>query len=135
MTTAASTYTWATYSVALKAYLGVSGSTEDTNLQLWLESAAVDCDDFVGEDAFTDDDGDPIAHPSKIKLGIFEWVKAYRARAQRGAGPGVTSVRTGSLAETYSNDGTPDAGALARAAARDLWMASVKDVSLLGAAT
>lgn len=133
MTTAADTYTWATYATALKAYLGVSGSTEDTNLQLWLESAAVDCDDFVGEDAFTDDDGDPITHPIKVKLGIFEWVKAYRSRTLRGAGPGVTSVRTGSLAETYSNDGAPDAAALARAAARDLWLASVDDISLVGA--
>ena len=128
MATAASTYTWALTGVALKAYLGVSGSTEDTNLTLWLASASEDCDDFVGADAFVDDDGVDITHPTKIRLGIYEWVKAFRAWYQTRTA-GIASVRTRSLSESYNG---AEGAAIARAAARDLWQASMTDVSLLG---
>ena len=129
MATAASTYTWASYEDGLKAYLGLTGDdTEDANLMLWLASANEDCDDLVSHD-FTDDDGDAETHPTKILLGIYEWVKAFRKWYLRPGNTGVTSVKTGPLQENYRN---AEGVELARRAAFELWQYSVEDVTALG---
>ncbi len=130
MATAAETYTFATYGAALKAYLGLTGSAEDAFLTLWLASAAEDCDDFVGPTAFEDDDGVDIAHPTKIRVGIYEWVGAMRAWRARAGQAGLASVSTGNLSESYSAD--KEGARLARAVAASFWGASVVDVSLMG---
>lgn len=137
MATAASTFTWASYGTALKAYLGVSGSSEDTNLELWLAAAAEDCDDYCGW-YWTDEDDElrdetPDTHSNKTKLGIYEWVRAYRSYVLRGAGVrvGVIEIKTGPLKEKYGSGGD-DGMMLARQAAAGLWQAGIYDVTLAG---
>lgn len=132
MTTAVDTYTWALYEAPLKAYLGVTGTAEDDNLQLWLTAAAEDCDFYTGND-FTDGDGDPITHPVSIRVGIYEWVKHFRSWYDPNRNAGATEISTGPLREKYQggNVGT-DGSILARAAAQPHWYPSKIDISLEG---
>lgn len=135
MTTAADTYTWLLFEDTLKTHLGLTGDdTEDDNLELWLAAAAEDCDNFTGN-TFTDDAGDPITHPSSIKLGIIEWVMAFRSWSDPDRNAGATEVSTGPLREKFQggNAGT-DARTLAHAAAAPHWYPSKIDISLMGAA-
>jgi len=129
---AADTYDWATYGDEIKAYCGVSDSSEDTLLEAWLSSAAQDCDDYVGHD-WTDDDGNDETHPPQVLLGIKEWVRVYRLAYRRDAGIGLFSKKTGPFAEVYARSTTSSTpAALARAAAVQLWQASVYDMAGLG---
>lgn len=132
MATAADTFTWADYGTPIKAWLGVSGSSEDVVLQSLLEAAAVDCDNFCGW-YYTDEDDeivdqtptDPGAEPM-IKLGVYEWVKAARAMYSSPAAGGVTVVKTGQLSESYGNNPAGvNAINLARRAAYPLWESAV----------
>jgi hypothetical protein len=132
VTTAVDTYTWAAYEAPLKAYLGLTGSAEDAQLQLWLTSAAEDCDNYTGND-FTDADGSPITHPKSIELGIYEWVKNFRSWYDPERNAGLSQVQTGPLREMYRGgvSGT-DGSILARSAAFPHWYPSKVDVSLEG---
>lgn len=99
MATAAATYTWAAYGTALKAALGISGSSEDTDLQRWLEVATEACDVYLNKD-WTDDDGNDITHPTMIWEGIIRAVKYQRDTNNRAFA--VTGVKTGKLSEQYA---------------------------------
>jgi len=127
--TAVSTYTWAEYKTDIKSYLGISGDDEDTELTVWLTAAAEDFDDFTNN-TFVDDAGEDITHPTKVWLGIAEWVRAARERHQWTVSSGIKSVRTGALSESYGD--RTQAIALARAAAYPWWVTYVTDVSTLG---
>jgi hypothetical protein len=126
MATATSTYTWATYGAALKAYLGITGSAEDTNLTAWLAAAAADCDDYVGHD-WTDDDGADVDHSALVPLGIYTWVGTMRAWHARRDAPGVASVTTGGWSESYAL-AMGQGIASARVLAYPFWMGSVKNI-------
>jgi hypothetical protein len=132
MATAVETYTWAAYEAGLKAYLGVVGTAEDANLQLWLESAAEDCDNYTEND-FTDDAGGDITHPKNILLGIYEWVKHFRSWYDPNRNSGAVEIQTGPLREKYQggNMGT-DGSILARAAAYPHWYPSKVHIDLEG---
>lgn len=138
MTTAAATYTWATFGTALKSYLGIADASEDTELTLFLAAAAVDLDDYVGWYYLDADDeqvdetptvaewGTVGAGKPMLTLGIYEWVRAARAMFNSPASEGTQSVKTGALSEVYQ--GGP-AGLsieiLARRAALPMWSSTV----------
>jgi hypothetical protein len=128
MATAKETYTWADYGELLKAYLGVTDSSEDVNLEDWLASAAEDCDDYTGN-LFVDSDGVDITHPVKIKTGVFEWVRVFRQWYRDNKTAGATMVKTGPLQENY---GPREAVEAAREIAYVLWDASVCKVWMKG---
>lgn len=132
MTSAVDTYTWAATSEGLKDYLGIDNTDEDVNLELWLASAAEDCDNYTGND-FTDSDGDPETHPRSILLGIYEWVKNFRSWYAPARNAGAVEIQTGPLREKFQggNSGT-DGSILARSAAFPHWFPSKVDVSLEG---
>lgn len=141
MATAAASFTWAAQATALKAWLGVVGSSEDVLLQSLLEAAAVDCDNFCGW-YYTDEDDelvdqtptDPTLQPM-IKLGVYEWVKAARAMYSSPAAGGVASARTGQLQENYQGGVLGINGIkLARRAAYPLWESSVYRALRMGKA-
>jgi len=133
MATAASTYTWAAYEALLKAYLGIADTSEDTELEIWLEAAASDCDDFLGW-YYTDENDDlqdhtPATHKPGVRLGIYEWVKEIRKYHKRTPGAGVAEVQTSVLKEKYL---AATGVELARRVAGELWQPSVYNVSLMG---
>ena len=65
--TASDTYTFVLEGANLKLYLGIVGAGEDTNLELWLDSAARDCDNLLKGEDFIDDDGNDVTHPATIR--------------------------------------------------------------------
>jgi hypothetical protein len=130
MATAASTYTWAAYEATLKAYLGISGTSEDTNLELWLSVAAADCDAFVRWAWVDPDTGNDVQHGPGVWMGIAEWVRNFRYYFQRNSMSGIRSKRTGALHETYD---ASTGFRLARAAAQELWWPDARTVWLQGA--
>ena len=130
MATAVDTYNFADDGVALKAYLGITGGAEDTNLTLWIDAAAQDCDEHLKGEDFIDDDDVDISHPAGIRLGIYEWVRAYRLWFKSNRQAGLTQKTTGPLRETYRADVV---GLIeARAASSHLWLGKSRDASLWG---
>jgi len=125
----ADTYTAAAELATVRAYCGAS-TDEDSLLLMWFQVAMSAADSYMGYD-WIDDDGDDIAHPPEIKLGLYEYVKAYRLHHVSGARPGVQSVRTGNLSESYFQGQTCSRVALEAAAG--LWRPWVKDLLLRGA--
>lgn len=132
MATAAETYTWATTSEGLKDYLGLSDTSEDVRLELWLAAACEDCDNYTEND-FTDDDGGDITHPRSIRVGIYEWVKHFRSWYNPDRNAGAVEIQTGPLREKFQggNFGT-DGSILARAAAFPHWYPSKVHIDLEG---
>lgn len=130
MATAVDTYTFAAVGADLKTYLGISDDSEDTNLTLWLDAAARQCDNLLKGEDFIDDDDNDVAHPAGIKLGIFEWVRAFRTWFQSNRQADLTQKTTGPLRETYRAD---QVGALlATNAAAHHWNDEAKDITLWG---
>lgn len=101
MSTLAATYSWATDEAALKTYLGISGSTEDAQLQPWYEAAIEHGDHYLGN-PFVDSDGDDVTHPVGIRLGLYHFVQATRVFFRGNAKPGMIESKTGQVSEKYS---------------------------------
>jgi hypothetical protein len=100
----AATYTWDATKVELKAYIGITDTSEDVQLELYL-AAAVDQGDTYCNNPFTDDDDVDVAHPEQVKLGVFEWVRHRRDLGHTGGSGrpiGLTSAKTGDLSEGYA---------------------------------
>ncbi len=135
MASALSKFTWADHKEALRAYVGLGVSTaEDTNLELWLAAAATDLDELAGW-IYTDADDEEIdvspADPSanaSWKLGIYEWVKAFRASYGSPASEGAKVVKTGQLQESYTGD-AKIAAVMGRAAALIFWFTAIVNIS------
>jgi hypothetical protein len=132
MATAASTYTWASYETALKAYLGISGTSEDDNLQTWLAAANADCDAFVRWTWVDPDTGLDVTHGPGVWLGIMEWIRTYRYHYLRADSAGIRSKRTGALHETYD---AATGFRLARSSAQELWWPDARTIWLQGSAS
>lgn len=139
MATAVETFTWDPHEAALKLWLGITGTAEDTHLTLWLAAAAKDCDDFCGW-KFTNLDGDevdatptdPSANPL-ITLGIYEWVAAARAMKTSEASKGIQAARTGPISTQYAGGVSGmNAAVLARRVTAPFWAGSVYNPLLMG---
>ena len=136
MATAADTFTWPDFKTPLKAFLGVSGTSEDDNLTLWLAAAAADLDivagwyytDPVTGEAVDETPTDPSAN-ALLKLGVFQWVKVIRALHDSPAEAGLTSVKTGALSESYGK-GALTGYLQARRAAIPLWGSAIYNLLL-----
>lgn len=130
MATAVDTYTFAAEGAALKTYLGITGTAEDTNLTLWLAAAARKCDNLLKGEDFVDDDGNDVAHPAGIRLGVYEWVRAFRTWFQSERQSDLTQRTTGPLRETYRADRV--GAQVATEAAAHHWNDEAKDITLWG---
>jgi hypothetical protein len=99
--------TWALNEVELKAYLGIADTSEDTRLELWLDSATERADLYIDRDDFES----PIQ--VDLKVGVYEFVKAMRSYYLRKAG--LKKAKTGMLEEEYLDKaGGGDAFEIAR---------------------
>ncbi len=103
---------------ALKDYLGIApeDTGEDGRLEPWFNSAILTGDLYL-ENPFTDDLGVDLPFPDTVRVGVWEYVKALRERYDSQAG--LTSVKTGMLAETRGLMGI--AGGIAFLAAKKFW--------------
>lgn len=113
MTFVATAITWASHEAELKSYLGVSGSSEDAKLELWLDAITSEADRFIdGGPLHEDDTADLDAEWSMVKLGVWEAMKRWREAQE--LRPDLVSVKTDDLTETYSTGRriTTTAGAL-----------------------
>ncbi len=99
--------TWAAYETPLKAYVDVSGSSEDANLQLWLAAAVDAADRFMNNPFDATDDLSPSTLPDVVILGVYEYVRLARSvLGSTGKGLGVKSAKTGDLSEAYVAGGS-----------------------------
>jgi len=95
--------TWAAYETPLKAYLGVSGSSEDASLQMWLAAATGAADRFMNNPFDGSSTIAPDTLPTEVVLGVYEYVRGARSSLGQNARPfGLMSARTGDLSETYA---------------------------------
>ena len=115
MTTCADQITWTAYEAKLKEYLGVETLAEDLRLKIWLAAAVDAADAYLAKD-FVDTAGDDIELPDAVVVGLYEYVRALRSYYRRT--PGLKSVKTNALGETYTDDTGPT---LALRAAKDFW--------------
>lgn len=130
MATAVDTYTFAAEGAALKLYLGITGTAEDTNLELWLDAAARKCDNLLKGEDFVDEDDVDIPHPAGIRLGVYEWVRAFRQWFKTNRQADTTQKTTGPLRETFRADQV--GVTLATSAAAHHWLDESDDISLWG---
>ena len=117
------TLTWAVVETALKAHLGITGTSEDTTLAMLLDAACRAADAFLGDTAFEDDDGVDVTIPGSIYLGVYEWVGL--ARAGFGRSPELTAATTAQLSKTYAR---PTTAASFTQAVKHFWQPSRKGV-------
>jgi hypothetical protein len=102
--------TWGTDESNLREYLGVD-TGEDLQLQLWLEAAVEEADLYLCPDTFQDaETGDDLPIPSKVYLGIYEWVRVLRNTVSTNVAEGPTvgaakSIKTGDNTITYDAAG------------------------------
>lgn len=129
MASCVATYTWAAYEVRLRARLGVASGSEDA-LKGLLARAARAADQFMGNPFDDSSDIAPATHPLDIWEGMVAWMTVMwrlgpgASAAGAGMTPGLASVNTGDLSESYATgaDGkglTPGQAALE--AAKDAW--------------
>lgn len=113
---------FATYETDLKAYLGITGTSEDTWLSRWWNAACVDGDRYLGE-PFTDADGNDLPIPEGVVQGVYEWVRMMRSFYVSAASPGVASVKTGDLSQNFTTNAANgiQPGKQAMAAAIPFW--------------
>jgi len=102
--TVAELMTWTLMETPLKAFLSVSGSGEDSNLQLWLGAMAAACDSHLD---ITDEDDEFTTLPDPVKLAVFMAVEILRHR--HGLKDGLTYSTTNALAESYKEAFASDA--------------------------
>lgn len=100
-TTVSAVITWADKEVALKAYLGISGTAEDTNLQLWLEASAEMADQYLERTfTYTAPEVPADAVPKNVEIGCYEFCKFIRERNL--INTATTMVKTDRLQENYA---------------------------------
>jgi hypothetical protein len=92
VSTVAELMTWALQGPALKSYLGVSGSAEDTTLALYLGAWAEAADLYL-------DGADFDTLPPTVQLAVFGAVQITRDQYGRGD---LRSVQTKDLRETFA---------------------------------
>ena len=129
MATAADTYTWADKKASIRVYCGLAAddTTEDTNLEMWLDSACAECDEFMRRDP------DDWTHSAAVWNGILEYVRTIRLHYRRGDTAGITQKKTGALSESYGPSGSSPGGQLALTAARPHWQRDARTIWLQGA--
>ncbi len=92
---------------ALKAYLGITGTGEDTQLRQWYGTAIDWCNiklsrrDFTAAEGFTGD-----VPPDQVVTGVYEYVGAMRDSVVRIRG-GIRKSKTGARETEYFG---PEAG-------------------------
>lgn len=120
----------------LKAYLGISGDTENARLTIWFTSAIEAGDNYMNN-LFQDSAGAEEDPPTTAVLGCYEYVKALREYWGRQAG--LSERKTASLTEKYTglpagNFASQVAGRVALQGAIQFWYQYKTDVSLAGVA-
>jgi hypothetical protein len=121
-------FTWASYEAALRVYVEIP-TGDDQQLEDSLAVAAIAGDTFLNNPFDGSSDlkaaltGDVLL---AVKNGVFAFVKTYISTTGPTAGastPGLTSVKTGDLSESYgsSSGGLDPAGAAIRSA-RSAWL-------------
>lgn len=101
-------YTWSLVGDELKSFIGIHTTNEDAKLQLYLGTAAEQCEKFLGRyyvdtDGTIHDDTLTEPHPFSIKQGVFEFVRVMREVARRA--PGLLSKVTDRESESYGPSG------------------------------
>lgn len=127
---------WSTDETALKGYLQISGSTWDTQLELWYTQAAQEADIYFEYRDWDDDPGNPIEDHIGIRVGCYDWCRAcFEAYKNKAAAGGVTSIKTAQLARGFA---TPQGGGglnlidMGRRAASPSWRPYKADVLIGG---
>lgn len=88
-------FDFAAIQTELETYVGVTLATQP-RLALWYDSIREHASIWLARD-FTDDDGNDIAKPEFVKLGLFEGVKGINVHFAKA--PGAKKVKTGGLEE------------------------------------
>ncbi len=107
MATCVATYTWATYETKLRERLGVATGSEDA-LKGLLSRAARAADQYMGNPFDGSSDISPTEHPLDIWEGLLAWMTVMwrlgpgASTPGSGMTPGLASVSTGSLSESYA---------------------------------
>ena len=125
------TRTWAGDSVDVKKYLQIGVDTYDFQLELWYTQAAEEADVYLDMRPWVDDAGDPVTHPTSIKVGCFDWVRGvYQAYKNKAAAGGVSSIKTAQLARTFAMaaEGGLNIVAIGKKAAASSWYVYKLDV-------
>lgn len=128
MATCVATYTWAAYEARLRDRLGVASGSA-AQLEGLLASAAEAADTYMGNPFDGSTEISPATHPITIWEGLVAWMTVMwrlgpgASGAGAGMTPGLASVNTGALSESYAvgTDGkglSPDAAALEAAKGR-----------------
>jgi len=104
MATVASFCTWALQETGLKAFLGVVGTAEDLNLQLYLAAAAETADQYL--DLTTAEIALFTTLPEMVRLAVYSGVRAWRFRSNNS---GLMEAKTKDLTEKFSSAFAADA--------------------------
>lgn len=83
----------------VKSYLGVTGTSDDALLTLWLAAAKRAADDYC-INPFTDADGEEEAIAEPVELGILDYVGWHYMSRRRGKN--VTEEKVGDLSVKYA---------------------------------
>jgi hypothetical protein len=106
--------TWTGYETQIKAYCGVTGSSEDDNLQLWLAAATDAADRYMNNPFDGSSNLAPETLPTVVELGVYEYIKQARlVLGETGRPIGLMSVKTGDLSETYTTGVSAGTGGVA----------------------
>lgn len=95
MATVSELMPWSSQGTPLKAYLGVSGSSEDSNLTLWLGAMTARVDQYLD----LDEADELTALPDPIKLAVYDAVGSLRLR--HGRPSGLSYSMSGPFSESY----------------------------------
>jgi plasmid replication initiation protein len=87
--------TWALLGSSLKAYLGISGSGEDAQLQLWLAASAEMADQYLDGALFD-------SLPASVEQALYDVVRLHRSRQDN---DGVARAKTNDLEVGYGVTG------------------------------
>jgi hypothetical protein len=112
--------TWALKESALKAYLGITGTSEDTNLELWLAVMAEAADYYIEAEFAT--------LPKTVEMGVYLGVGILRGRRDT---DGIAEIETKDLRQRYFEKAAFATDAAFRAS-RDMWRFTKNDRSLDG---
>jgi hypothetical protein len=93
-------FDFVTIQAELEAYVGVTLAVQP-RLELWYDSIREHASLWLATD-FTDDDGNDVAKPEFVKLGLFEGVKAINVQFAKA--PGAKKVKTGQLEEEFFSE-------------------------------
>ena len=97
MSTVSELVTWAAKETELKLVTGIPSTVSDTLIQYWLGAATAKADEYLEQDY-----DDLASVPKGVIHGVYEYVKVlWLVQGQR---PGVTTVKTGDLQESYAGE-------------------------------